>query len=143
MIVSSLSKLLKKLRGKRHASLFLKCILMIIKRNQDDMFLFRQIKFKNKTSLKMETITVQGLQSRKVTIILWSILWRSFVLKQIKACITWTDTKIIHTRPGGIPYYVPDMTVREAFQNHINVWSLPRFLWVDNKTFLRLAIEIQ
>jgi hypothetical protein len=97
MIVSSLSKLLKKLRGEKHASLYLKFILMIIKRNQDDMFLFRQITFKNKTSLKMESITVQGLQSRKVTTILWSILWRSFVLKQIKACITRTDTKIIHT----------------------------------------------
>ena len=53
------------------------------------------------------------------------------------------DPKITHTRPGGIPYYAPDMTIREAFQNHINVWSLPRFLWVDGQTFHKLNIELQ
>jgi hypothetical protein len=53
------------------------------------------------------------------------------------------DPKITHTRPGGIPYYAPDMTVREVYQNHINIWSLPRFLWVNGQTFNRLAIEIE
>jgi hypothetical protein len=53
------------------------------------------------------------------------------------------DTKITHTRTGGIPYYAPDMTIREVYQNHINIWSLPRFLWVDSQTFHRLSIEIE
>lgn len=49
------------------------------------------------------------------------------------------DTKISQTRPV-IPRYACGMTVNEIYQNHINIWSLPRFLWVNGETFHKLAM---
>ena len=53
------------------------------------------------------------------------------------------DTRISQTRAKGIPYHAPDLTIVEIYQNHINVWSLPRFLWEDERTFKRLVIELE